>query len=355
VFVGDYPINFASVCQPPSSTTVSPCGYLYAVGSGNAGTTYGTVTKSAQLDYNYGIIDSPIVDSSQERVYAFVGEDSTTSCANSGPCAGVFQFSTSSGTPLTAGSPAESQVGAGYEFMLSGAFDNQYYNSSGGTGHLYVVGGTGPSNNTLYAIPISSNVMTNPGTAGPTVGSNYTNGFYAAGMQVTEYLNGTTDYIFGSVLAYGNVGTCTGGGTGTVTTSSTTVTWVSGTQFVTGGAWVGLTITINGVGYVISSVSSATSLTLTASAGTQTAVAYSVVAVGVGCVFGFTAPNSGVIATSATANGVLVEEGGTSGIVVDYAGTSPVGNIYFSNLLNQACTTPSVTAGCAIQATQSAP
>jgi hypothetical protein len=355
VFVGDYPMNFASACEPPTSSTPGSCGYLYAVGSGNAGTTYGTVTKSAQLDYNDGIIDSPIVDSTQERVYAFVGADSTTSCANSGPCAGVFQFSTSSGTPLTAGSPAESQVGAGYEFMMSGAFDNQYYNSSNGTGHLYVVGGTGPSNNTLYAITISSDTMTNPGTAGPTVGSNYTNGFYAAGMQVTEYLNGSTDYIFASVLAYGNVSGCTGG-TGTVTTSSTTVTWVSGTQFVTDGAWVGLTITINGVAYVISSVSSATSLALTASAGTQTAVAFSVVVpVSVGCVFGFTAPNSGVIAASATANGVLPEEGGSSGIVVDYAGTSPVGNIYFSTLLNQGCTTPSATAGCAIQATQSAP
>jgi hypothetical protein len=63
---------------------------------------------------------------------------------------------------------------------------------------------------------------------------------------------------------------------GTVNTSGTTVTWVSGTQFYVGTYWNGQTITINGTAYTIANVPlSLTSLTLTTSAGTQTNVSYS--------------------------------------------------------------------------------
>ena len=66
---------------------------------------------------------------------------------------------------------------------------------------------------------------------------------------------------------------------GTVTTSGTTVTWDSGSTFSasTTNAWPGALITINSVEYTIQEVTSSTSLTLTASAGTQsTAVPYSI-------------------------------------------------------------------------------
>ena len=46
--------------------------------------------RSAQLDYNVGILDSPIVDSTAGMVYAFVGDDGSANCAASGvsgPCA----------------------------------------------------------------------------------------------------------------------------------------------------------------------------------------------------------------------------------------------------------------------------
>lgn len=204
VFVGDYPLGFTSLCQPNTGTTIAPCGYLYSVSSS------GTFVKSAELDYNNGIIDSPIVDSNAGMVYAFAGQDNSTSCpitgsSTGGPCAGVYQF------PVTfAGGAAgtEAQVGAGSQFMMSGAFDNLYFTS--GTGNLYVVGNTGPANNTLYSIPITSNVMGSSSVAGPQVGTNYTNGFYAAGLQVTEYLNGASDYIFLGVLAFGNTANCSG-------------------------------------------------------------------------------------------------------------------------------------------------
>jgi hypothetical protein len=61
------------------------------------------------------------------------------------------------------------------------------------------------------------------------------------------------------------------GGTGTVNTSGTAVTWVSGITFPADS--VGLTITINSVVYVIASRASSTSITLASSAGTQTGVA----------------------------------------------------------------------------------
>jgi hypothetical protein len=66
---------------------------------------------------------------------------------------------------------------------------------------------------------------------------------------------------------------------------------------------------------------------------------------------GFTAPNSGVVSSTAVPNGTLQEDGGTSGIVVDN-GSAGASNIYFTTLLNQGCTTSGGTGGCAISATQ---
>jgi hypothetical protein len=125
------------------------------------------------------------------------------------------------------------------------------------------------------------------------VATNYTSGYYAAGLQVSEfYNNGTnTDYLFLGVLGFGSSfsgNPCTG-------------------QSVTNG-----------------------------------------------CIMGFTAPTSGVVSTSATPNGTLPESGGTSGIVVDN-GAVGGSNIYFSTLLNQTCATSGGTGGCAIQASQSMP
>ena len=290
IFVSDYLINIASNCEPGVKTAEGLCGYLYAV---NASTQ--AVTKSAQLDYNLGILDSPIVDSAAGRVYTWAGADNSTNCS-SGPCAAVFQF------PVNFAASAagtEATVGAGYEVLLSGAFDNQYFTSGDPpSGHLYVVGGTGPQNNTLYAITISNNAMTTgSATAGPVVAKNYTNFFYATGLQITEFCNNGNsacqagagaDYLFLSVLGFGS-------------------------QFATNPC--------SGQSLIV------------------------------GCVMGFTAPNSGVVSSTAVPNGTLQEDGGTSGIVVDN-GSAGASNIYFTTLLNQGCTTSGGTGGCAISATQ---
>ena len=194
VFVGDYVLSSSSACEPSATNSNNPCGYLYSVDSS------GTVTKSAQLDHNMGILDAPIVDSTAGEVYVFAGDDGSTKCTTSVPCAAVYQFPVN----FSAGaSGTEATVGPGYEFLLSGTFDNAYFTSSTHTGHLYVVGNTGPANNTLYQVSINNNVMSSTTTAGPQLSSNYTNGYYSAGLQITEFDSSSNDYIFLSVLSYG--------------------------------------------------------------------------------------------------------------------------------------------------------
>lgn len=63
---------------------------------------------------------------------------------------------------------------------------------------------------------------------------------------------------------------------GTVDTSGTAVTWVSGDTFNPDGSQDGLEIAIGGTAYTIDTVSSATALTLTTSAGSQSGAAFQV-------------------------------------------------------------------------------
>jgi hypothetical protein len=202
IFVGDYLLNTSSTCAEPGT----PCGTLRAV-SATTGVTTGT---SGRLDAIFGLVDAPVVDSAAGMVYAFVGSDGNTAagsaCGAHVPCSAVFQLPTS----FTSGTGKETTLGAGYQFLLAGTFDNAYYASSGlPTGHLYAVGNTGPGNNTLYQVPINANVM-GAATAGPVLANNYTNGLDAAGLEVGEFYNGSKDYIFVSVLSYGLPANCNG-------------------------------------------------------------------------------------------------------------------------------------------------
>jgi hypothetical protein len=282
VLVGDYLVSDAPNCA------TAGCGYFYSVSAST-----GAVVRSARLDYIFGIVDGPIVDSTAARVYVSVGADSgfqsaSSPCGTRVPCSGVFQLPT---TFAAGAAGTEARTGVGYEFMLSGTFDNQYFTSSNAaspTGHLYVVGNTGQGNNTLYQIPISANAL-GTAQAGPALSTNITHGYFAAGLQLTEIFTGSKDYIFTSVLIYAAPTACT---------------------------------------------SSLTS----------------------GCVMGFDV-TSGTITASTLPTGATSEAGGTSGIVIDNTVTGLAGasNIYFTPLANQACSTSGGTGGCAIQISQAAP
>lgn len=115
------------------------------------------------------------------------------------------------------------------------------------------------------------------GTGGPVIALQTGNGSLYT-------VNGGWQYVFsygnsssGAISSPTSPSLSTGdfGGFGTdVNTSTTTVTLILGSPFITNGTWNGRTIAINGVNYIISSVTSTTSLTLTTSAGTQTGVTY---------------------------------------------------------------------------------
>lgn len=206
IFVGDFLANGRSNC----ASATSPCGFIYSVNASSA-----AVIKSARLDFTFGINDAPLVDSNAQMIYTFAGADSHFSSSSNpcgaphfSSCAGVFQLPTS----FTAGSSGtETTVGPGFEFLMSGMVDNTYFNSANAaspSGHLYLVGNTGAGNNTLYQVSITNNVMSASATTGPAISSNFTNGFFAAGLQVTESFTGTNDFIFVSVLTFGGPAGC---------------------------------------------------------------------------------------------------------------------------------------------------
>lgn len=290
VFVGDYNLTVDSACTPSSTNTNSPCGFLYSYNSSSGALN----AKSAQLDFNFGLVGTPALDQTAAKLYVPVGSDgetgASTSCGTDTPCAAVFQLPTSfssgaSGTEVT--------VGPGFDFLLIGTFDNAYFtsaNASSPTGHMYVVGNTGAANNTLYQISITANVMSTTSVAGPVVAQNFTNGFFASGLNVTEFFNGATDYIFLSTIAFSNYSGC----------------------------------------------------------GTTPSIS-------IGCVVGFDV-TSGSISASTAPTGSSPAAGGASGIIVDNSGSAAgESNIYFSALSNQPCTTSGGSSGCAIQISQSAP
>jgi len=290
VFVGDYTLSADSACAPSASPFNVPCGFLYSYNS----STGALNAKSAQLDFNFGIVDTPLLDSSAGELYVPVGSDGeigvSTHCGIHTPCAGAFQLSTSFSSGA---SGTEATVGPGYEFLLAGAFDNTYLTSANGaspTGHLYVMGNTGAANNRLYQLSIDANVMSTTSVAGPVVAQNYTEGYYAAGLNVSEFFNSGTDYLFLSTVAFSNDSGC--------------------------GATPSLLI---------------------------------------GCVVGFNV-TSGSISGSTLPTGSSPAAGGASGIIVDNSALSAgASNIYFSALSNQTCPTSGGSSGCAIQISQSAP
>jgi hypothetical protein len=201
-----------SVCAVPSiNPTV--CTASGAVVSSAALAAYTIVATGLNTT---GVRDGPIVDSSAHRVYAFVESDTNTSCGGVN-CKAVYQFRTNVSINNSTGSRVN--VGRGQiatRVLYAGTFDNSYYTSAdpaNPSGNLYICGalvdGSDSKKPTLWKIPITNNTMGTP-VAGPVLVSTANFADAADCSPVTEVMNGTNDYIFVSVSAFGNDTGCSG-------------------------------------------------------------------------------------------------------------------------------------------------
>lgn len=125
-------------------------------------------------------------------------------------------------------------------------------------------------NSSSFGASISATATGSPGTG---------NTAAVDAVQITVYYTtpttGQTDLLeaTGFNMSYSNQ---TNLSTGSVSTAGTAVSWVSGNTFMTDGSWIGKTITIGGSPFTILSVTSSTTLVLTAAAGTHAALNYSI-------------------------------------------------------------------------------
>ena len=179
-------------------------GYLHSVTTTGA-TSQTVLTSNQMVCGTAGMVDPPIVDSSTENVYIFVGYGCDTNHNSY-----VNRFAAGTSISATYGQNYASFANSGTSNPTStsartGTFDNTYYSGAGTTGNLYAC-----VNGVLYQIPMSGlSGTTNPtpskyNTMVSTVGNGSTC------SPITEFYNGTQDWLFMSVIANGNTTGCTG-------------------------------------------------------------------------------------------------------------------------------------------------
>jgi hypothetical protein len=372
--------------------------------------TTGAVTASAQLDFGTGLVEGPVVDSSNGLVYVFASSDGTANCGASFTlaCSAVYQLTTS----FAAGDPgSEVTVGDSVAFgslpnpnpMYIGGFDSTYYESGNATGNLYVCGNTGGSA-TLYQVPILAGAF--PGTG---LGLKLTqlagNTSTAPCSPVTDAPNpnatgGSAERLFVSVQNDGLPTNCASGGcilnfvdtpwqpltsysVGQQVFNSKlriVVAITAGTSAAAPPNWTTSAGTTNTDGSVVwlsqgalpaapyagwaalHAYSFATDKILDSNGNVE--VSHTVGVSGASTPTWNTTPggttadgtvvwiNAGALPTSA-----MAAAGGTSGIIIDNVVSSGIltgaSQVYFSTLSDQTCGT-SGTGGCAVQASQSA-
>jgi len=299
-------------------------GFLYSYSTAGS-----RVMVSSQLAItgSKGIVDGPIVDSTTELVYVFVGNDENTNtssppsdCLTATGCDGVFQFpagDTTTGTGVCKATSAtawsgtncgkESVFGVGNTstVLYDGSFDQIYFSGTGTTGNLWSCTATGTLTQKLVYTKMSAFVPSGD-VIGPT--NNAINPLTSAAATcspVTEVYGsgGTTDdYIFLGVTNDGNQSTTTCSGAGAA-----------------GACLYNFEVSTNGT--------------------------------------------STTVPSAATAG--LASPGGTSGISLDNTeasnGLAGASQIYFSTLASGSCAGNSNasagggTGGCAVQASQSNP
>jgi hypothetical protein len=387
VFVGDYD------------------GFLYSV-SVNIATP--VVTQSAELDFGVGIVEGPIVDSTDGLVYVFASSDGSTGCSGgTSACTGVYQLPTAfssgdSGTEATVGTSVASTSTPNPLYI--GAFDSSYYNSNA-TGNLYVCGNTGVDP-ILYQIPISSGAFPAAGTV--LVGL-VSAAFSPACSPVADVPNpntngGFSERLFVSVQNHGVATGC--GGTGCIMNFIDTP-WLASTTYqlhqqildihlnieeatnagTSGGsvpafnATVGKTTTdggLTGVIWINQGALSATPLPTWVASTAESKIGNRIVdrfgnievvtktgTTGTSSTgppwsttVGGTTNNDGTvnwINAGASLISALPAAGGTSGIIIDDVLNGPVAGtsqVYFTTLSDELCATSGGTGGCAVQASQ---
>lgn len=132
-------------------------GFLYSVNSAT-----GAVISSGQLDFGTGIVEAPVVDSTNGFVYVFSSSDGSSACPGGVACSAVYQLTTAftaggTGTEITAGSSVAVGTLPNPSPMYIGGFNAAYLNSTHATGTMYVCGNTGGIP-TLYGIHITAGV-----------------------------------------------------------------------------------------------------------------------------------------------------------------------------------------------------
>jgi hypothetical protein len=223
------------------TTAGNLCGFLYSVNA----STGALVAKTAQLDFSRGLRGGFLLDPVAGKIYVFVGADAgtaTSSCGANVKCSDVVQLPTNFTNGAT-GTAAALTLGSGLAEIYPGTFDNRYFTSSNAaspTGNLYLVGGTGnDDDNTLYQIPITSNVMGTP-VRGPVLSNNFSGHGLAGktGSPVSEIFTGSKDYIFTSTIIWAlPASACPNSGTvGCVTGYDVTSGTISPTTVPTGGS-----------------------------------------------------------------------------------------------------------------------
>jgi hypothetical protein len=367
-----------------------------------SGSTVGTCTASGsppclgQGSVNVGnsslrpIVDAPIVDSSSEKVFAFIGCSGTSAnCGHAENSVSVVQspVDLGTGTVVTGAIGTSSRESNTFD----GDFDNNYYSGNYANGHLYACGLLiGGAARTLYQLSfsaagqLSTTVVTGPGLALDATSDC---------SSVTEIFNGTTDRIFMSVPNEGIPSGCTNSGclmSFVVTAWEASTSYAAGQEILdsngaiedvtTGGTsgstqptWpgTGSNVTDGSVHWTNQGPFLGTTFPWQGGVtyGTGTVILdsnFNIEKVTAAGMSGLTQPTwpttvGGIVVdkqvtwtNEGPGNANLAASGGASGIIMDNTvGTALSGasQVYFSPLLNGTCDAIS-SVGCAIQASQ---
>jgi hypothetical protein len=306
-------------------------GLLYAIKASTAVKSW-TSSRITATANTVGIVDSPIVDSTAEEVYVFVGNDANTSttadCVVATGCAGIFQFGASeyttngSATSCTAttntawatgtncgveSALGTSIIGSGNLAMYDGTFDHIYLTGTGTTGHIWSCPEHKPAS----------------GAEGPRLAQ--------------------TNFTGTSIVSSGVISAATNDIT-TLASANTTTAICSPVSEIWGS---------NGGtnDYIYLSVS-------------KTGISMGVPACAGACLYNFivatggTAASPGTLSAPTTATAGLAAANGTTGIIIDNTSTTTgESQIYYTTMSTQSCANAgtATTGNCAVQTSQTTP